>query len=307
MDIFDKIARERTQPVSILHGTDWWTDCDDIAALRLLCRAHKKGLIRLECVGINSVMEYSAPSVSAFLDDCGVSAPIGVDRSAVRDGKNCRYQRFFADNYPHTVKSNDVCEDAAKLYRRVLANLSGKAIITEVGFEQIIMQLLKSGPDEISPLTGIELVKEKVSAMYLMAGQWDGSCRPEYNLCAYPVCSEAGDHISRYAPVPLYYLGFEVGVDVITGAPVPDGDMLKQGFIVHGSGNGRSSWDPMTVMAAIIGDPETAGYRCVCGDASIDPKTGVSRLSPRAGGRHCVLVKTQDNGFYADMINTSLY
>ena len=65
--------------INILHGTDWWTDCDDIAALRVLCRAHKAGRIKLCCVGINAVMEYSAPSVSAFLVNEGVDAPIGVD------------------------------------------------------------------------------------------------------------------------------------------------------------------------------------------------------------------------------------
>ena len=48
-------------------GTDWWSDCDDVVALRLLCRAHKEKKINLLGIGINACMEYSAPSVEGFL------------------------------------------------------------------------------------------------------------------------------------------------------------------------------------------------------------------------------------------------
>lgn len=148
-------------PIDILHGTDWWTDCDDIAALWVLCRAHKAGSIRLCCIGINSVMEYSAPSLSAFLDHEGVAVPIGVDFSALHEPVNCKYQKAYV-RYPHTVQSNETCMPAWRLYRKTLASLEGKAQITEVSFPQILMQLMQSGPDEYSPLTGLELVKEKV-------------------------------------------------------------------------------------------------------------------------------------------------
>ena len=287
--------------VNILHGTDWWTDCDDIAALRVLCRAHKAGEIRLCCVGIDSVMEYSAPSVSAFCENGGVSVPIGVDRSAVRDGKNCRYQKLLAC-YPHKVNSNCECEDAWRLYRRVLASLPGKADITEVGFPQIIMQLMQSGPDELSPLTGLELVKEKVDRIWLMAGKWDETPGREYNLTAYPECCRAGHYICAHSPVPLVFLGFEVGWGVITGGNQPEGDLLKEAFIAHGSPNGRHSWDPMLVTAAVTQDFEKAGYTAVYGTAHVDENTGENYFTP-GEGNHCYLVKTQPDAFYADMIN----
>ena len=28
-------------------GTDWWTDCDDVVAMRVITKAHKKGEINL--------------------------------------------------------------------------------------------------------------------------------------------------------------------------------------------------------------------------------------------------------------------
>ncbi len=290
--------------INILHGTDWWTDCDDVAALRLLCRAHKAGKINLLCVGINSVMRYSAPSVSAFLQNEGVEAPIGVDFSAVRSGDNCRYQKLLA-SYPHTVRANIDCIPAYRLYRKTLASIDGKAQITEVGFPQIIMQLLQSPPDGYSPLTGPELVREKVERIWLMAGKWDEPCGREYNLTAYPVCCEAGHYVCENSPVPLVFLGFEAGRDVITGNGLPEGDLLREAFTAHGSPDGRCSWDPMLVYAAVTQDLAKAGYTAVYGTARVDPRTGENSFTPGPGS-HCYLVKTRENAFYADTLNRIL-
>ena len=290
--------------INILHGTDWWTDCDDVAALRLLCRAHREGKINLCCVGVDSVMQYSAPSVSAFLQNEGVEAPIGVDFSAVRDGGNCKYQKLLA-SYPHTVKANIDCIPAYRLYRKTLAATEGKAQITEVGFPQIIMQLLQSDPDEFSPLTGMELIKEKVEKIWLMAGRWDRSPGREYNLCAYPMCSVAGHYICEHSPVPLIFLGFEVGLNVITGNTAPEDDMLKLAYVARGNPEGNHSWDPMLVQAAITQDLTETGYTAVYGRAHVDPETGDNTFTP-GEGNHCYLVKTKPDAFYADSINRIL-
>ena len=305
MDLFEELRTSRNKPVNILHGTDWWTDCDDIAALRLLLNAHAAGAIRLLGIGINSVMTYSAPSVSAFCEYSHLNIPIGVDKNAVRNGDQCRYQETLA-KYPHTIKSNDECPDAWKLYRRILAQLNGKADITDVGFPQIIMQLLKSPPDALSPLSGVELVREKVDRIWLMAGKWDEPDGKEYNLSAYPVCSEAGDYICRYCPVPITFVGFEVGLDVITGAHVPEDDPLKQAFIAHGSEKGRCSWDPLTVLTAILQDETSAGYGIVQGYARVDPITGKNNFSSDPNGPHRYVTQQHEGSWYADRINALL-
>ena len=41
--------------------TDWWTDCDDAVALRLLCNAHKNKEIDFIGININACMPYSVP------------------------------------------------------------------------------------------------------------------------------------------------------------------------------------------------------------------------------------------------------
>lgn len=305
MNVFDEIKKTRTEPVNLIHGTDWWTDCDDVAALRLLLRAHRAGIIRLLGIGINSVMPYSAPSVSAFCAYDGLEIPIGVDSGAVREGKNCRYQELLA-GYHHPVRSNEDCPEGWRLYRRLLAELDGKADITEVGFPQIIMQLLQSGPDEFSPLSGMELVKEKVNRLWLMAGKWDVPDGKEYNLSAYPVCSEAGDYLCRFSPVPITFIGHEVGTDVITGENVPEDDPLRRAFVAHGSKDGRCSWDPLTVLTAIINDEAQAGYGVVQGYARVDPATGCNNFTPDPDGPHRYVTQIHPGQWYADRINALL-
>ena len=306
MNVFEKLKQTRKSPVKILHGTDWWTDCDDVAALRLLLRAHKAGLIELRGIGINSVMEYSAPSVSAFCAYDGLGEiPIGVDTAAVRDGECCRYQRVLA-SLPHPVRSNGECPEAWRLYRKRLAEADGKTDIIDVGFPQIIMELLKSGPDELSPLTGTELVREKVGRVWLMAGKWDEAGGREYNLSAYPLCSEAGAYLCEYCPAPITFIGFEVGLNVITGAKAAPQDPLRKAFITHGSGGGRCSWDPLTALTAIMQDEAAAGFGTVRGFARVDPKTGRNDFIPDPAGPHRYVTQLYPGRWYAERIDALL-
>ena len=88
--IFDEIKADREQPVELIFGTDWWTDCDDVAALDILLKAHRYGLISLKAIGVSSVMRYSAPSVKAVCQEQGLGdVPIGLDTSARRKGVFC--------------------------------------------------------------------------------------------------------------------------------------------------------------------------------------------------------------------------
>jgi len=57
---------------NLILGTDWWTDCDDVVALRILARAHKSGDICIKGIGINGCMEFSVASLDGFLKTEGV-------------------------------------------------------------------------------------------------------------------------------------------------------------------------------------------------------------------------------------------
>ena len=46
--IFEGIKAKRETPTPMIFGTDWWSDCDDVAALAILLKAHKHGLIEAQ-------------------------------------------------------------------------------------------------------------------------------------------------------------------------------------------------------------------------------------------------------------------
>ena len=302
--IFEEIRADR-EKLPLLFGTDWWTDCDDVAALDLLLKAHKYGLIDLKAVGVSSVMRYSAPSVKAVCEEQGLGdVPIGLDTSAERRGLFCLYQKKLAARCGSGFANAD-CPEAYQLYRRVLASLPGKAVIVDVGFPTVLAALLASSPDEYSGLTGVQLVASKVSEIVVMGGRWDKKVGREYNFCAYKQNREAAAYLCERCPVPLTFLGYEVGKNVTTGGKTVPG-LTGAAYAAHFSPKGRPSWDPMTALYAVVGDDGKAGYRRVYGAASVDPKTGKNSFTACDGGPHSYLVKEKEDRFYKEQIDEIL-
>ena len=65
----------------IIFGTDWWTDCDDAVALRVITRFVKERKLNLLGIVINACMENSVASVRAFLEaDELENVPLGISK-----------------------------------------------------------------------------------------------------------------------------------------------------------------------------------------------------------------------------------
>jgi len=288
-----------------LLGTDWWTDVDDVVALRIFARAHKAGQIQLKGVCVNACMAYSCPSVDAFLCGEGLPGiPIGIDRAATGYGGKAPYQKRMAQS-PGGHRSNSACVDAVRLYRQALASGEDRLEIAEIGFCQVLAALLRSPPDDVSPLPGRALLEQKCGHIWSMAGKWDDPDGGyEYNLSnTRPNCRAASEFYEN-CPVPVTFLGFEVGLNVISGYVLKGrDDMLARALKDHGSENGRHSWDPMLALLAIAGDPEKAGYGAVRGQAKIDPSDGKNRWIADERGLQRYVVKTRPDAFYRDAIN----
>ncbi len=287
-------------------GTDWWTDCDDVAALRILTRMHKAKKINLLGVGINACMEYSAASLNAFLISEGLGdIPVGLDKEATDFYANrLIYQGNMAKN-PHTV-TNDDCIDAVKLYRKLLAGANGSVDIAEIGFSQVLAGLLESEADEFSPLNGMELVQQKVKKLWMMAGNWERERGNEHNFANNYRSRRAGEKVCRLWPTEITFLGWEVGNTVISGGNI-NNDILGRAFEDLGFACGRSSWDPMLCLMACIQDENEAGYSVVKGTASVDGETGDNFFVKSECGRHRYVVKKHEDEYYSEQINAILF
>lgn len=287
-------------------GTDWWTDCDDAVAIRLLARAHKAREICIKGIAINACMEYSVTSLEGFLNTEKVrDIPIGIDLEATDFGGVPLYQKRLSTR-SEKYKSNNDAEDAVRLYREILANSKEKLEIIEIGYLQVIANVLKSGPDDISSLSGTQLIKEKVLKIWVMAGKWDEPNGRENNFARNERSRTAGNYFCEACPVPVTFLGWEIGCDVITGDVLDENDILYQTLCDHGSPNGRSSWDPMLALMAVIGDEEKAGYSVVRGTASVNVLSGENNFTADENGEHLYVVKNKNNEYYKDLINEKI-
>lgn len=284
-------------------GTDWWDDCDDAVAIRLLTRAHKAKEINLLGIIINACMEHSVTSLEGFLNlDEVYDIPIAIDLDATDFGGNPSYQQRLS-LYAKKYYSNADAEDAVKLYRKILADTDSKIELIEIGYPQVLTALLQSKPDDISELDGVDLLKNKVSKIWMMAGKWDKKPNKENNFARNERSRVAASIFCDICPVPITFLGWEAGASVITGGNLDKNDPLYLVLCDHGSSNGRSSWDPMLCLLALIGDEEKAGYSVVQGKGSVDAITGENCFVLNPNGLHSYVVKEKEDSYYADAIN----
>ena len=216
-------------------------------------------------IGINACMQYSVASLKNYLNSCGVSdVPIGIDRQAVDYGGEPPYQKRLAE-ISGGKPDNAVAPDAADMYIKILSQSSEMLEIIEIGYPQVLAQVLKREP---------ALFKEKVSEIWMMEGKWDENPGRENNFARNSHSAAAGHYLCLNCPVPITFLGFEAGESVIVGSKLDRGDRLYAALADHGSQNGRNAWDPMLVQMAVIGDEKKAGYKLVKGTAYVDEITG---------------------------------
>ena len=281
---------------NIILGSDWWTDCDDIAAVRIACRAHRRGLWNLMGVVLDAAMPYSAASLNAFMtaEGCG-DLPIALDREGTDfTGSLSPYQENLAGSLPHRIASNDEAEEPLPMLKRLLAGAGdGSVEFIEIGFPQVWAALLRDPEGEA-------LVRRKVKRMWMMAGRFDeDGVGVEHNIANNARSREAAAYLFARFPKPITFLGWEVGATVISGGdPENDGDPLVRAFRDHGSPRGRSSWDPMTILLALAEDPGRAGYSLRRGTVSADPVTGENRTAYSDDGLHAYVVKEWPDARY---------
>ena len=305
----DRTMNTASLPRKILFGTDWWTDCDDTAALRLVCRYAKQDIWQPMGVILNAAAPYAAASVKAVLIDEGFGdVPIGIDLTANDYGGRPPYQYAVASAAGTTDIRNEDCENGVSLYRRLLTDADdGTVELLEVGYLPVLAGLLTSEPDEASVLSGIELVRAKVSHIWCMGGNWErDGIGQENNFCRNRRASEAAHTVLSLCPIPMTFLGYEIGEDVIAHPPLNSTDLIRIAFDTHGSSHGRCAWDPMLVHLAAFADPTAAGYTTVNGIAAVNRENGENHFFVTTDGQHRYVKKKHEPVWYTSQIDKML-
>ena len=301
-------ADKPSTKVPLIFDTDIGNDCDDVLAMGVIHALQSRGECELLAVTITKDNEWAAPFTDAINTFYGRGdIPIGVCRSGITadDGKfNVLAKQ--SDRYPHDLKSGKDAPDAVGLLRKTLAaQADGSVVIAQVGFSTNLANLLKSEPDEASPLSGSELVDKKVRLLSIMAGAFTlittGDGEPfehrEYNVVK---DINSAREISSDWPTPIVWSGFEIGLNlaypydsIVNDYSYAEYHPLSDAYKAYAKPqHNRPTWDLTSVLYAVR--PER-GYFDLSppGRVSID-ESGLTTFKETADGRDRYLINSKD-------------
>ncbi|MEL5891958.1 nucleoside hydrolase [Bacteroides sp. GD17] len=177
----------------IILETDIGNDVDDALALDMLYKYIDAGNIDLLGIMINKEGQYPAEYVDIMNTWYGYQIPIGI----IHNGPDCEND---ATNYAKAVcllknENNepafkrslkggyDQLPEAPALYRKILSQQPDSSVtVISIGFSTNLARLLDTPADDISPLTGKELVAKKVKLLCTMGGCFNSPDFFEYNI-----------------------------------------------------------------------------------------------------------------------------
>ncbi len=226
---------------SIILDTDIGPDCDDVGALAVMFSYAKENGV--EVLGVNNCTsnKYGTATIDAIREYC--EFPEFVIGSYSKDGfyaDHDRYNKYIAETYSTKYK-NGTFEylPHVDFYRSLLANAEDDGVVlVTIGMFNAFADFLKSGADEYSPLTGIELAKKKLHAVVSMAAILPAG--REFNvLCDF----EASKFCFDNCPVPMYLSDFKIGFSVFTGYSPEEADKYKNNPIYESYQLYTAGWE----------------------------------------------------------------
>ena len=272
---FDSVsqAEDSRRPIPFIFDTDIGNDVDDVLALGVIHSLQNRG----ECELLAVTITKDHPSAAAFVDAVNTfygrgNIPIGVCNSGITTAKG----KFvgLADvkdgdkyRYPHDLISGKDAQTAVTVLRKALVGAEDESVvIAQVGFSTNLANLLKSEADDISPLNGVELVKQKVKLFSIMAGAFTKIplkgkmiVHREYNVIK---DISAAQTLAEKSPVPVIWSGYEIGIAVAYPHESIEQDYqyvkhhpLAEAYVLYNPPpHNRPTWDLTSVLFGIRPD-----------------------------------------------------
>lgn len=258
------------EDIRIILDTDMGSSTDDLFALMMLYRYMDMQRCKLIGVIVDRMGKANADIVDAMNLYYGYpDIPIGLETKGVEHPPvwipyhNLAYARTVNSElmFKRSIGDDGSYQEAYKLYRKLLSEQPDKSVtIASIGFVTSLARLLESGPDEYSPLNGVELVRRKVKAIYAMGGVFGKAVEPDYNFL------QAIDFSLKFfellpKEVDVVFSPGEVGdpldyrpEQVIADLDWTDCHPIKWTYQFLNCDTGQKMWDPQAVINAVEGD-----------------------------------------------------
>lgn len=304
----------------IILDTDIGFDCDDAGALALLHRLCDRGEAQLLAV----TACYDSLSVAGCIDAIntyyGRPVPVGVLYGAKKAVDDLPVYaptlcREFPNRYPESTYP--AAEDAVSLLRRTLHRAAEHSVTLVVtGSLATAAALLKSGPDGQCPLSGAELIRQKLCRTVIMGGRFHGSWPMELKADGFSNITwewnikadvKAAQCVCQDWPGELVFSSYEIGLWCVSMKTycqkAPQGDPARRAYQLHGSTGGRSSWDHTAVLEAVR--PGQYYHLHPWGKITVDDD-GVTAWQEAPAGKQTYLLPKADYSTVAQVIDTLL-
>lgn len=267
---------KKIKPTKIIFDTDIGCDCDDAGALALLHKLCDRGEAELSAVTHCYGSPYFAGCIDAVNKYYGRQVPIGINYDVVSANDDI-YARLLCENFPNdyppcTFGTENGVSDTLTVLRTALAQAEDASITFVVtGSFDSMKKLILSQPDGISPLSGKELIKQKIKRTVVMGGRffesWPMTVYPDGNAAGDPVnwewniradCSGSSQTVCDEWDGELVFSSYEIGSYIKTMVDYPNrspsNDPVSAAYYAFNKGKGRCSWDLTAVLEAVRPD-----------------------------------------------------
>ena len=304
--------QEPTQPVNVIIDSDMSLDADDVGDHAVLWGLQNRHEVNVLALIASSANDYSAPAMRAIASYYGhPEVPVGAHKGATPtadNSANSPYAQRISIEFGTPGDTRFNYPDAVTVYRQALANAAdGSVYIISNGYFQPLQALLQSGPDGISPLTGLQLVAQKVRRFVCSAGWFSSGNEHNFN-----VDPDAASYVFANWPGEIVSTGAQMSWDTNTGPSAssdPTKDPVKRAYNLQGVAT-TPAWGQLAVLYAIRGlgsNFSVAGYN---GQTVVDPSTGQfpgsNFWSPSPNKGHSYLQKAIPADTMAAIINPLL-
>lgn len=201
----------QADPVSIIVDTDIGEYPDDVGALAVLhTLADRNHLIFKAIVSCNP-FEGVIPLLDAlnhYFKRPNIPLGITRDKRVNETKENLDWAQRVLREFKHSkYQNNSQAKDALEVYRQVLAESKDKSItIISIGMFTNLANLLSTKGDNLSSLTGAELVAKKVKNVIAMAGRFPKG--NEWNILNDIDAAKA--FLKHWPSMPIVFAGFEL-------------------------------------------------------------------------------------------------
>lgn len=270
----DKKVKQGDKPVKIIFDTDIGGDCDDAGALALIHRLCDKGEAELLAVTHCSNSVYfpgCMDSINAFF---GREVPIGMNCAVPATNSRGVYAAELGEKFPNRYhpdswNGKSGVEDTLVLLRKTLAAAEDNSVTLVVtGSLASMARLVMSDGDDISPLSGKELITKKLNRTVIMGGRFFESWPMtiyesgdpthhvmtwEYNIkfSGYEIAETVFENWNGELILASYEIGAYIISMVGYAGRAKAGDPVARAYLVHNGDKGRCSWDHTAVLEAI--------------------------------------------------------